>query len=287
MRGVFEARKKDGSIYYRANISYKGHHISLGSSEEEEAAGRMYEQAKEFTEDTAFEHELPQGVVAATERVTHELDKYPGLNFENLVSMVNLRDNGIYIGNPIYLLSGFFLYFLTPQDVLKFDRDDLFYYSNHRIMKRGGHLFVNDFGMQVSLLSRYGVRSHGVKGVDYLFANGDDFDFRYENMEIINPWHGVFRTEKRGKITYIAKIHIDGYYQVGRYDDAVSAAIAYNKAVDMARAGGIDKNFQENYIEDLSAREYAAIYTDIALSKKYVDYIGQKSRKETKDEYHV
>ena len=62
---------------------------------------------------------------------------------------INVRDNGIYIKNPIYLKKGFFLYYLTEEEILKFDVDDLFYYSEHKIMRRGNHFFVSDFGMQV------------------------------------------------------------------------------------------------------------------------------------------
>lgn len=275
MTGVYTAEKKDGTKYYRTNISFKGHHISLGSSDDEIFAAKIYDQAKAFTKDRDYDKELPVSIAAAVERLYETFRKYPDVNYEKLVSMVNLRDNGIYIGNPIYLLQGFFLYFLTPSEILKFDRDDLFYYSNHRIMKRGGHLYVNDFGMQVSLLSRYGVRSHGVKGIDYMFSNGDETDFRYENMDIINPWHGVFRNDEGGMISYTAKIHIEGYWQVGNYRDAVTAAIAYNKACDMARAFGVDKNYSLNYIEEMSAREYAGVYTELKLSKKFRDYLKE------------
>ena len=30
-------------------------------------------------------------------------------------------------------------------------------------MKRGGHLFVAEYGMQTSVLSRYGIRSYAVR----------------------------------------------------------------------------------------------------------------------------
>ena len=33
-------------------------------------------------------------------------------------------------------------YYLSPSHVLKFDPDDLFYYSSHKIMRRGNHYFV-------------------------------------------------------------------------------------------------------------------------------------------------
>ena len=46
---------------------------------------------------------------------------------------------------------------------LKFDIDDLFYYSSHKILKRQGHLYVNDYGMQITILNRYGIKNYGVR----------------------------------------------------------------------------------------------------------------------------
>ena len=51
------------------------------------------------------------------------------------------------------------------------------------------------------------------------------------------------------------------------------AAIAYNKAVDLAKAFGMNKNFPTNYIEDLTAKEYADIYVKIKISTKYLNYL--------------
>ena len=33
--GVYKTNKKDGTLYYRASINYKGKHISLGSFDNE------------------------------------------------------------------------------------------------------------------------------------------------------------------------------------------------------------------------------------------------------------
>ena len=52
-----------------------------------------------------------------------------------------------------------------------------------------------------------------------------------------------------------------------------AAAIAYNKAVDLAHQAGIDKKYPENYIEELSAKDYAEIYTKVKISKKYLKYL--------------
>ena len=63
-------------------------------------------------------------------------------------------------------------------------------------MSRGGYYFVNDYGMQTSILSRFGVRSHSAKGRDYVFKNGDTHDYRYENILVINKYNGVSQFTK-------------------------------------------------------------------------------------------
>ena len=104
----------------------------------------------------------------------------------------------MYISTPIYMRKNYFSYYLSINQELKFDIDDLFYYSSHKIMQRKGHLFVNDYGMQVTIQSRYGIKSHAVEGRDYQFVNGDPNDFRYSNLLIINHYHGVSRIERSG-----------------------------------------------------------------------------------------
>ena len=65
----------------------------------------------------------------------------------------------------------------------------------------------------------------------------------------------------------------------GLTEGAIDAAIAYNKAVDLAHQAGISKNFPENYIEELSASSYADIYQQISLSPKYLSYLKGLPRK--------
>ena len=89
------------------------------------------------------------------------------LPFEKVVILINYRDNNIYIKNPIYLFNNYFVYYLNQSTILKFDKDDLFYYSSHKIQYRGGHLFVSDYGMQYNILNRYGIKPYAVKGKDY------------------------------------------------------------------------------------------------------------------------
>jgi hypothetical protein len=163
---------------------------------------------------------------------------------------------------------------LSPTIELKFDIDDLFYYSSHKIQKRQGHLFVSDYGMQYSILSRYGIIPYAVPGRDYDFANGDSLDFRYSNIIIHNHYHGVQSIPKHGVTRYKACIHINGIYVIGTYTSEEKAAIAYNKAADLAKSAGICKNFPENYITSISPKEYADIYTQLKISKKYMDYLS-------------
>ena len=259
--GVYETQKNDGTRYYRANIHYRSKHISLGSFATFDEAYNVYVQARALLDDA--DAALPDAFTV-----------YDRIPFEKTVLLLNFRDNGIYLGTPIYLQSGrYFVYYLSPGQELKFDNDDLFYYSSHKILQRGGHLYTNDYGMQVSLLSRYGIKNYAVAGKDYEFVNGDCHDFRYENIRNINPYYGVSRLNENGRISYLTRIHINGNYQIGIYANETDAAIAYNKAVDLAKNAGIDRNYPTNYISGLSASDYADIYTRIKVSKAYREYL--------------
>lgn len=194
------------------------------------------------------------------------------LPFEKAIVLINFRDNNLYFKTPIYIKHRYFLYYLSPSYVLKFTADDLFYYANHKIMKRGGHLFVADFGMQVNILSRYGIKNFAVAGKDYLFVNGDNTDYRYENIEIINKYNGVSEITERGLSIYKAKIHINGDFIIGKYKTEIEAGIAYNKAVDCLLEKGLVKNFTKNYIVELSEEEYHKIYNEIKISNKILHY---------------
>lgn len=257
--GVYLAKKKDGTIYYRSSITYKNKHISLGSFPSEEQAHQTYLEASMLLT-SSF----------TMEDICHEDLHLP---FDKAVTLINFRDNGLYIGNPIYLRKNYFSYYLSETEELKFDIDDLFYYSSHRILRRQGHLYVNDYGMQVTLLSRYGIRNHSVVNRDYHFANGDSSDMRYSNIVLVNRYYGVSQYTRKAQTRYRVKIHINGNYTIGTYSTETKAAIAYNKAVDLAKAFGINKNFPTNYIEDLSASDYADIYTRLKISTKYIDYL--------------
>ena len=256
--GVFVATKKDGTTYYRSSITYKNKHISLGSYDTAPEASDAYEEA---------------GKLLNTSSITinhHSLKMH--LPFEKWVSLINFRDNGIYCKTPIYITTSYFLYYFNKEEHLKFDVDDLFYYSKHKIQRRGGHLFVAEYGMQVNILARYGIKNFAVEGRDYRFVNGDTSDFRYRNIEIINKYHGVFQIQKKGVFTYLVKIHINGDYLVGTYNTEVEAAVAYNKAATLLQEQGVKKNFPKNYVIELNEIEYASLYNKVAISKKIRNY---------------
>lgn len=257
LKGVFKAQKKDGSTYYRSSITHKTKHISLGSYTEEALAHCAYlEAVRLLTDDTL------------------KIDTYiPSfLSYDKTVILLNFRDNGLYFGTPIYLYKLFFHYYINKDFILTFDIDDLFYYSSHKIMMRGGHFFVSDYGMQVNILNRYGIRNYAVKGRDYFFKNENDNDFRYENIIIINRFFGVSKVMKKNEIRYKVKIHINGDYIVGTYDTEEVAAIAYNKAGDILKKRGVNKAFPVNFIESLSAFQYAELYSNIKISSKILNY---------------
>lgn len=252
--GVFQAQKKNGSIYYRSSVTYKRKHISLGSYDTPKKASGAYLEASALLTDKALS--------------LHDHSEKQLLSFEKWVVLVNFRDNGIYFSTPIYLHKKYFEYLLSPEQILKFDIDDLFYYSSRKIMQRGRHFFVADYGMQVNIASRYGIKNYAVLNRDYRFVNGDTLDFRYENIEILNSYHGVTKRNTKKGLRYVAKIHVNGNYTIGTYSTDVEAAIAYNKAIDLLKKAGITKNFTPNYLEGLSPSAYADIYSGLRISSR-------------------
>ena len=129
-----------------------------------------------------------------------------------------------------------------------------------------------DFGMQINIASRYGIKNYAIEGKDYYFINGDDHDYRYSNIAVINRYNGV-SVQNRGTEFehYIAKIHIRGNYIIGRYETETEAAVAYNKAVDTLSEKGIKKNYEKNFIESLSSADYSFIYQNINISYKITE----------------
>lgn len=265
--GVYNAVKNNGAAYYRASVTHKGKHISLGSFENESDANAAYLLSTELLNENSL----------------WTIDNYSPnciLSFSKWVVLLNFRDNHIYFKNPIYLKKRYFLYYIDKDTCLKFDVDDLFYYAHHKIMKRGGHLFVSDYGMQVSILSRYGIKNFAVAGRDYIFVNGDSKDFSYHNIEVINHYHGVTKILHKGNTQYLAKIHINGVYIIGRYPSDVEAAIAYNKAALLLNNYGMTKKFPQNFIEGINEITYASMYQKLRISKKFLAYASSFALKE-------
>lgn len=252
--GVFKAKKKDGSEYFRSSVTYANKHISLGSYSSEQAAHLAYQEAGRLLSDPSL--------------ALNSYQENAVLSFEKWVSLLNFRDNHLYIKTPVYLKNNYFHYYFSPHEFYLFDIEDLFYYSRHKIMKRQGHLFVADYGMQVNILSRYGIKNYAVPGIDYEFINGNPYDFRYENIRILNRYYGVKGIKKNGSLLFQTTIHIKSSYIVGYYKRETDAAIAYNKAIDILMKNGIRKKYTYNYIEQLSPSSYADIYASIPISEK-------------------
>ena len=250
--GVYTAKRKDNSIYWRASLTYRNKHISLGSFDNAKDAHRAYLLAGSLLNDLSLS-------------LNHYQADSP-LTFAKWVSLLNYRDNGIYFATPIYIRPKFFYYYFTPSEFFIFDTEDLFYYSSRRISRRGGHYFVADYGMQVNIMNRYGIKNYAVEGRDYRFINGNNQDLRYENIEIINRYNGVNAVEDKGKMRYQVKIHVKGNINVGTYDTETEAAIAYNKAVDLLKKAGVDKAYTPNYMEGMSPAAYADLYSSIKVS---------------------
>lgn len=259
LKGIYKRRTKSGKDSFIASFTFRRKHISLGSFNNKIAASLAYKEA-----------------LSIVDRENITIDSYSEasfLPFEKWIIILNFRDNGIYLRNPIYLRKYFFEYYLNKDEIMKFDKDDLFFYSTHKIMKRGGHLFFSDYGMQTNLLHRYGIRSFAVKDRDYVFLNGDPLDFRYDNIKIINKYFGVTLEKSLPKPIFLAKINVKGSIVIGRFNSEITAAIAYNKAVDTLVGAGINKKYEINYISELSHSEYDRLYNEIRFSKSFLKFL--------------
>lgn len=257
--GVTKAVKKDGTVYYRSSITIGSKHVSLGSFTSEKMAGCAYREACQILREQRYQLE--------------DYNDNFALDFSKFITLLNYRENGIYFKTPIYLHANFFYYYLSPHRHLIFDREDLFFYANHKIQIRGGYFFVCDYGSQYSILSRYGIKSYAKRGIDYVFVNQNEYDFRYENIKIINEYMGVSQTEKGSQTFYQCVIHINGNTLVGRYPDKITAAIAYNKAVDTLASKGLTKHYIKNYITEYSSKEYHEAYSKISISSRITNYV--------------
>jgi hypothetical protein len=251
-KGVYTATKKNGDTYYRVSITYKAKHISLGSFDDLDTACHVYEQA----------HLLLKSPGIHLNSYTKDFS----LPYQKFVALINFRDNGIYFQTPIYLRKQYFEYHLDEDTVLKFDRDDLFFFAVHTICRRSGYLYYTNYGSQYKLLSRYGIRPFAVYGRDYVMVNGDMHDYRYSNIKILNLYTGVKSRDTKTGTIYVAQIHVKGNMTIGKYDNETDAAIAYNKAADTLQKNGFSKNYMRNYIYDMKKEEYQSRYSSIKIS---------------------
>lgn len=260
--GVSTAKKKDGTVYYRSSITLHSRHVSLGSFSTPEEAGQAYREACDI---------VREGLYVLEDYSSHSFC----LDFSKFVILLNYRNTGIYFKNPIYLQAGHFLYYLSPDQYLIFDREDLFFYATHKLQVRGGYYFICDYGSQYNILSRYGIKNHARKGIDYMFVNQNEWDFRYENIRVINEYNGVSEKQDPNHTYYECVIHVNGNLIVGRYPDKTQAAIAYNKAADILNARGFARQYVRNYLTHLSSEEYHRIYDRLRISKRITDYSPQ------------
>lgn len=256
--GVSTAKKKNGTTYYRASITLQRKHVSLGSFETEQQASKAYQEACAILREDKFD--------------LSDYGEHFALDFTKFVILMNYRNTKIYFKTPIYLTPDFFYYYLSPEKYLIFDREDLFFYANHKLQTRGGYLFICDYGSQYNILSRYGIKNYAKKGVDYIFVNKNEYDFRYENIKIINEYNGVTEIEQDGKKLYETVIHINGNFLVGRFPDKNTAAVAYNKAVDTLSKKGLHRKYVKNYINEYSTSRYHEEYNKITMPKHIMEY---------------
>ena len=75
-KGVFRAKKKDGTVYYRASLTKNGKHISLGSYADALQAHHAYEQGLLLLSDNAL--------------TLQSYEKASPLSFEKWVSLIYL-----------------------------------------------------------------------------------------------------------------------------------------------------------------------------------------------------
>ena len=97
--GVFTATKKDGTVYYRASITYKKKHISLGSYTTALIAYGAYLEGTSLLTDTSI------GLEAYS---AHRI-----LPFDKWVCLINYRENLLYFSTPIYIRKNYFEYYLS------------------------------------------------------------------------------------------------------------------------------------------------------------------------------
>ena len=82
--GVYTAQKKDGTIYYRANIHYQAKHVSLGSYATQSEAAEVYTKARALLADPS----------ASLPHVFFQ-QEYAVIPYDKIVILLNFRENGM------------------------------------------------------------------------------------------------------------------------------------------------------------------------------------------------
>ena len=109
--GTFQAKRKNGSFYYRSSFTYKNKHISLGSFDTQSQAHGAYLEALRLIENTDIS--------------LMDYSNHGYLSFEKWVVLCNFRDNNLYFSTPIYVRKHYFSYYLDEHTELKFSIDDI------------------------------------------------------------------------------------------------------------------------------------------------------------------
>ncbi len=237
---------------YRVYFLYKNQKINLGTYFSLATAKSALNEAKCITKAAAG--------VPVFDNTT--------LDFKKVVCLCNLRDHHTYIKNPIYLFPTYFSYYLSKDIILLFDSKDLFYFSTYKIYRRNNYLYTQDSISQQNLLSRFGIQNHSVLGKDYYFKNQNPYDFRRENLVIINSYKGVSAKKQGDDTFYVTSIYTTNNIVVGHYKTEIEAAIAYNKAIDLLKKQGYDKQYISNDLAYLTRAEYQQIYDQLTISSR-------------------
>ena len=154
--------------------------------------------------------------------------------------------------------------------------DDELFFANDEFLHMSGYKDIDELFRLTEKSFRNLIREDEQQQIESSIweqiDNGNENDYRYSNLNVLNPYHGVTIVHDKGHTEYIAKLHLNGNYLIGRFPSLIEAAIAYNKAVDLACMHGCTKQFPQNYIDSLSSKEYLAYYKKITLPDRLLSY---------------
>ncbi|ONI41596.1 hypothetical protein AN640_07890 [Candidatus Epulonipiscium fishelsonii] len=253
----------NGKLYYQVNFFYKSKKIYLGRYSSIADAQITINEATDIVETMCS---IKQA-------------KYTLLSFNKVVILINLRDNGTYFKNPIYLYEDYFGYYISSDIELLFDLIHLFFFATYKIYKRGNLFYTQHTFTQSSILNRLGIVPSSRINIDYKFKNNNPFDFRSDNLEVLKRYYGVSAIEKGEKTLYQARISKPNTIIIGIFESEIKAAIAYNKAVDYLKSVGMQYKLNSNVIFYITKKEYDIIYDEIELPYKLTNKVPQNAKK--------